>query len=51
MTYNIQADRGLTLTDDPVRWQPVPQGGTLKWRRKVSNPRGDGGYDALLHKS
>lgn len=49
LTYDIEADAGMILTDDAVHWQPGARGGTLKWRRKVSHQRGDGGYDALLH--
>jgi hypothetical protein len=47
-TYDIEADAGLILTQDSVLWNPGTQGGTLRWRRKVSHQRGDGGYDALL---
>ena len=51
LTYDIESDAGLTLTDDKARWQPESQGGTLRWRRKVSHRRGNSGYDAWLDES
>ena len=51
LTYDIEADSGLILTDDAVRWEPGARGGTLKWRRNVAHQRRDGGYDALLHEN
>ena len=49
-TTSIEADAGLTLSDEMLRWRPGALGGTLRWRREISHRRGDGGYDALLNK-
>jgi hypothetical protein len=49
LTVGVEADAGLTLTDDMLRWSPGAKGGTLRWRRAISHQRGDGGYDALLN--
>ncbi len=51
LTYDIESDAGLTVTKNKARWQPEAQGGTLRWRRKVSHQRGNSGYDAWLDES
>ena len=46
---NINADGDLAVEDNVVRWLPKRDGGTLRWRTKVSNQRESGAYDAWLN--
>ncbi len=40
----------ISFEDGRIKWQPDEKGGSLRWRVKLANRRGDGGYDALLTK-